>query len=92
MSHNEIHDKLFYLSRRAFTSASVHNKPLIHQGRTISKQEIRQGSDKDKETQGGVVVWGLWYRQADAIIDVKLDNSDADSYKYEPMTALLARW
>ena len=38
------------------------------------------------------MVQGLWNRQVDAIIDVKLDDTDADSYKYEPMTALLARW
>ena len=30
--HNEIRDKLLYLSRRAFTSASVRSEPLIHQG------------------------------------------------------------
>ena len=36
---------------------------------------------------------GLWDRQVDAIIDVKLgDGDDADTYKYEPMTALLAWW
>ena len=34
----------------------------------------------------------LWDRQVDAIIDVKIGDADADSYKYEPMTALLARW
>ena len=54
--HNKIRDELLYLSRRAFTSAYVHAKHLIHQVRTRSDQEIRQGSDKDKETQGGVVV------------------------------------
>ena len=34
----------------------------------------------------------LWDRQVNAIIDVKIGGTDADSYKYEPMTALLARW
>ena len=38
------------------------------------------------------MVQGLWDLQVDAIIAVKLDEADADSYKYEPMTALLARW
>ena len=38
------------------------------------------------------MVRGLWGRQFDAIIDVKLGDADADSYKYEPMTSLLARW
>ena len=36
------------------------------------------------------MVQGLWYQQADAIIDIKIGNSGANSYKYEPMAALLA--
>ena len=38
------------------------------------------------------MVRGLWYCQVDAITDVKLGYADADTYKYEPMTVLLARW
>ena len=38
------------------------------------------------------MVQGLWDRQVDAIIDVKLGDADVDSYKYEPMADLLARW
>ena len=34
----------------------------------------------------------LWDRQVDEIIDVKLGDADADTYKYEPITALLDRW
>ena len=32
----------------------------------------------------------LWGQQVKAIIDIKIGNADTDSYKYEPMTALLA--
>ena len=90
--HNEIRDELLYISRHAFTSASVRAEPLIHKGRTRSEQEIRQGSDKDKETRGDVMIRGLWDRKIDAIIDVKLGDADAYSYSYEPMAELLARW
>ena len=34
----------------------------------------------------------LWDHQVDAIIDLKLGDADADMYKYETTTALLARW
>ena len=34
----------------------------------------------------------LWYQQVKAIIDVKLGDSDTNSYKYEPMAALMSRW
>ena len=39
-----------------------------------------------------VMVEGLWDRQVDAITDVKIGDADTDSYKYESMAALLARW
>ena len=38
------------------------------------------------------MVQGSWDCQVDAIIDVKLGDAGADSYKYEPMSALLAQW
>ena len=53
--YKEIRDELLYLSWRAFTSESVRAELLIHQVRTRFKQDIRQGSDRDKETRGCVV-------------------------------------
>ena len=38
------------------------------------------------------MIQGLWDQQIKAIIDVRLGDTDADSYKYEPMEALLAWW
>ena len=38
------------------------------------------------------MIQDLWDRQVAAIIDAKIGDSDVDTYKYEPMTALLARW
>ena len=38
------------------------------------------------------MIKGLWDSQVDAIIDVKLGDADADTYKYEPITSLLSRW
>ena len=38
------------------------------------------------------MILGLWDRQVDAIIDVKLGDTDTDTYKYDTMTKLLARW
>ena len=90
--HKKIREELLYLYRRTFTSAYVRAEPLIHQGCTRSEQEIRQGSDKDKYTWGDLMIRGLWDRQVGAIIDIKLGDTDADTYKYEPMTALLSRW
>ena len=49
------------------------------------------GSDKYKETQGDMMIQGLWDRKFDAIIDIKHFDADADRYKYEPIAELLAR-
>ena len=38
------------------------------------------------------MIRGLWDLQVESIIDVKLGNADTDSYKYEPMAALLDWW
>ena len=38
------------------------------------------------------MILGLWDRQVETIIDVKLGDADADSYEYEPVVALLDRW
>ena len=37
------------------------------------------------------MIRGFWDRQVDAIIDVNFGDTDADMYKYEPMTSLLAK-
>ena len=38
------------------------------------------------------MIKALWDRQADAIIDAKIGNTDADSFRYQPMAALLDLW
>ena len=38
------------------------------------------------------MIGGLWDFQVDAIIDVKLGDADVDTYNYDPMASILARW
>ena len=38
------------------------------------------------------MIQGLQDQQSEAIIDVKLSDSDVDSYKYEPMVVLMYMW
>ena len=39
--HNEVHDELLYLAQQDFPSNCVCCKPLIHQGRSRSEEEVR---------------------------------------------------
>ena len=88
-SHTKICDELLHLSQRDFIPASVCAELLIRQGCIISEKEIYQGSEKDKETRGDLMTQGLWDQQFKSIIDIKLGDAYADSYKYEPMPVLL---
>ena len=90
--HKKIRDELLYLSQQVFTPVSVRAKHLTHKGCTRSELEICQLSDKDKNTWSEVVIRGLWDGQAEAIIEVKLGDTDIDSYKYEPMAVILDWW
>ena len=38
------------------------------------------------------MIQGLRDRQVNVVINVKLGDTDADTYRYEPMIALLSRW
>ena len=44
------------------------------------------------ETQGDIMIRGLWYRHYDTIIDITLIEDDTYTYRFEPMEDLLARW
>ena len=39
-----------------------------------------------------MMLQGLWDHQVDAIIDVRLGDSDMDVYNYKSIKSLLARW
>ena len=38
------------------------------------------------------MILGLWDRQAEAVIDIKISEADTYSYRFEPMEALLDWW
>ena len=44
------------------------------------------------ETRDDVLIRGLWYRHTNTIIDVKIGNTDTDTYRFEPMLALMDWW
>ena len=89
--HNKVSSELLYLAQLPLLSASVHSKPLIHQGRRISEGGICQGSEK-LDTRGVVLICGLCGKYTDTIIDIKRNNDDAHTYMFEPMVTLLEWW
>ena len=53
--HKKISNEQHYLSQRAFTSAYIRAKPLIHHSRTRSNLDILKGSYKHQDK------WGAWW-------------------------------
>ena len=87
----KIRDKIIHLYRQSFSHNCVWKKPLIHQGRSRSEGG-RYHRRIITETQGDVLIRGLWEIQTDDIIDVRFIDSDADTYVKEGMDTLLLRW
>ena len=83
-----MHDKLLHLSQRDFSTTCVRSKPLIHQGRSILKEELWQVRGL-LDTISNVLIRGLWEIQTGAIIDVRFGDADVYTYKYEPVDNLL---
>ena len=44
------------------------------------------------ETWGGLIIWDLWDRHNYSIIDVKLGDADAYTYRFEPIAVHLDQW
>ena len=89
--HNKVCDNILYLTRQALPSHCVHGKNFIHQGHSILEEEVCHGRGV-LETIWDVLIWGLWGIQTDAIIDIRFQDSGADTYKHEPMEILMTLW
>ena len=71
-------DKILYLARH-YSPFQPHtpNPPstrAVEDQRGIYVRGVKIGGD--------VMIWGLWDRQTDAIINVKLGDADADTYRF----------
>ena len=72
-------DELTHLAKRAFSPNCVRGKPLNHQGRSISNEEVC--NDRiEKGTMGDALIRGLWEGQTDAIIYVIFGDADCSTY------------
>ena len=84
-------DKLLYLTRKFFPSDCIRGECFIHQGFRNSEGEIRQGNDR-LSTRCDVLICSLRQKKTDAIIHVKLGDTDANTYGFDPLGKLLDYW
>ena len=77
-------DELLYLKWKYFSPKCAHRKPLTHQGRKRSEEELRHGRDA-LETGGDDLTRVLWEIQNNSIIRIRVRELDCDSQKKEPI-------
>ena len=82
--NNKATGEILYLVKQAFQPTCIFGKPLIHQGISRSEDESSQGRG-GVYTGGDVLTWGLWEIHNNPIIDIRLEDADEDTYKYDPM-------
>ena len=81
--HDEIQRELSTIAAMALRESAVRAKPLINPGTYAS---IKSNSDSNNvevssEDRGDILVRGLWAKQQDGIIDVRVTHTDAPSYR-----------
>eukprot|EP00957_Ditylum_brightwellii_P027086 2047794-Ditylum_brightwellii.AAC.1 len=74
---------------QAYSKLAMCNEPYTKNGRECANNEAAgnapvtafpTSTDTDGELRGNLSIWGLWQRQTDAIISVRVTNLDAKSY------------
>ena len=87
--HDEIRDELRYLAVCAYIKGAVREEPLINAG------EANRGHEDvmiDNNNRGDLMIRGLWSRQKECILDVRVTNLDSTLYKKrDPKKILLQK-
>ncbi len=92
--HNEIRDELIHLAGKAFTPSAVRDEPLIR-GRSTEKVDecpVRQTSANQpakEDDRGDILLRGFWARGTECIVDVRVTDTDAASYRARDPAAIL---
>eukprot|EP00978_Attheya_sp_CCMP212_P020225 scaffold57622_cov65-Attheya_sp.AAC.2 len=89
MRHNEVKDELGYLAGIATSSNAVRDEPLINQGHAATGGAAAnananpQPNDQQATPEGlrgDLLVRGVWSKQTSCIIDVRICDTDSNSY------------
>jgi len=91
--HNEVRDELVDLASRAFSPSAVCAEPLIYPGRSALPENspVSPGSQAlPSDERGDMLIRGLWSRGTDCILDIRVANTDAKSYRSKAPPQVLA--
>jgi hypothetical protein len=86
--HNELRDEIGNLAAKAFIPSAIRNEPLIHTSCPAVKMpaldpahpSVSLNLHKNRSAdRGDLSIRGLWQRQTDCIIDVRVTDTDSKS-------------
>jgi hypothetical protein len=87
LRHDEIKGELEYLASQALTPSAVRDEPLINPGRAADEEKAKEPcvekihNNHNEEDRGDLLIRSFWDRATDLIIDVRVTDTDAKSYK-----------
>jgi hypothetical protein len=98
LRHNEINEELCDLASKALAPSAVRVEPMIQNRRAAEEakakdtkppvQRLTRSSDEDR---GDLLIRGFWARGTDAIVDVRVTDTDAKSYRSRDPYKVLAQ-
>ena len=83
--HDNVRNEVDALAGQALTTGKITYEPSISYGRnlTAGQPEVPQGTGNQlgAEARGDVLVHGLWERGSGCVLDIRITDTDAHSYK-----------
>ena len=83
--HDDVRDEAGALAGQALTTGKITYKPSISYGRnlTAGQPNVPQGTGNQSgvETRGDVLVHSLWERGSGCVLDIRITDTDTNSYK-----------
>jgi hypothetical protein len=93
--HNEIRDELVHMAGKALTPSAVRDEPLIRPCRNVEKVNTCPATQTNakpasEDDRGDILLRGFWARGTDCIVDVRVTNTDAKSYRHRDPSKVIA--
>lgn len=93
--HNKIQDELVQLAGKALTPSAIRDEPLIRPCRATEKVKTCPATSTSakpatEDDRGDILLWGFWACGTDCIVDVRVTDTDAKSYRHRDPAKVIA--
>jgi hypothetical protein len=99
LRHNEINEELCDLVTKALAPSAVRVEPMIQtrcsaeeaKAKATEKPDVQRLSRSSDKERGDLLIHGFWTRGTNAIVDVRVTDMDAKSYRSRDPHKVLAQ-